>query len=389
MKKTLLLSVAASAMIMAGGDIAPATAAPATVSGWDFSGTAKVYYETTSAVDLFDQMSSDGNVGIQLRATNSDVFAGIGAGFELSGVGTLDLEKSVVGAPMQRGHWSMSDLTGAWISQAYLTYAVNNTSFKAGRQELPMGLSPFAYSENWNVWSNTFDGVLVVNSDLPDTTAVLAWVKRGNHNHVTSNMGSFNAYNGSDGVWMLTLQNKSIENVTLTGSYYNIDGNAIYWADAQIALGDYTVGLQGGQVDQDITGNPDDTTAFGAKVSTAINGFNLALAYSNTDNGGLFQVGGMTSALYTNTVANQLAGNNLEEDASKVVLTASTELFGGTVIAAYAAVDSDNTGNTDELDLVYTTNITDSFNLTAAYVNVSPDVMSDLDVIRVVGTYNF
>ncbi|HEO98145.1 MAG TPA: outer membrane porin, OprD family, partial [Epsilonproteobacteria bacterium] len=51
MKKALLLSVVASSMIMAGGDIAPVepaveTPAPA-VSGWEFSGTGVVYYQTS------------------------------------------------------------------------------------------------------------------------------------------------------------------------------------------------------------------------------------------------------------------------------------------------------------------------------------------------------
>ena len=48
MKKTLLLSVVASTMIMAGGDIAPVepVVAPVEVSPWEWSGTAKVYYQT-------------------------------------------------------------------------------------------------------------------------------------------------------------------------------------------------------------------------------------------------------------------------------------------------------------------------------------------------------
>ena len=52
MKKTLLLSVVASTMIMAGGSIAPVepvVEAPvvAEASGWDFSGQAVVYYQTS------------------------------------------------------------------------------------------------------------------------------------------------------------------------------------------------------------------------------------------------------------------------------------------------------------------------------------------------------
>ncbi|MBD3791300.1 MAG: hypothetical protein IE918_03980 [Campylobacterales bacterium] len=100
MKKALLLSVVASSMIMAGGDIAPVepvveTPAPA-ASGWEFSGTGVVYYQTNDLLegtvahlggatggDLFDQDTSAADAGIQLRAMNSDVVAGIGAGVEV------------------------------------------------------------------------------------------------------------------------------------------------------------------------------------------------------------------------------------------------------------------------------------------------------------------
>ncbi len=49
MKKTLLLSVVASTMIMAGGDIAPVepVVVAEEVSAWNFSGQAVAYYQTT------------------------------------------------------------------------------------------------------------------------------------------------------------------------------------------------------------------------------------------------------------------------------------------------------------------------------------------------------
>ena len=71
-------------------------------------------------------------------------------------------------------------LSSAWISQAYLTYGIGNTSIKVGRQELPKSLSPFAFSEGWNVFKNTFEAALVVNTDIPDTTLVGAYVNRAN-----------------------------------------------------------------------------------------------------------------------------------------------------------------------------------------------------------------
>lgn len=412
MKKTLLLSVAASAMIMAGGDIAPvepAVEAPAPVSGWDFSGTAKLYYQTVGVgtVDLFDQDGAAANAGIQLRATNSDVIAGIGAGFELSGLATLDLENDVVATPMQLPSGSLGDmeLTGGWISQAYLTYGIGNTAIKAGRQELPKSLSPLAYSEKWNVWANTYDAVVVVNSDLPDTTAVLAWVKRANTNEQVLFAGAnplvslgfspvMSDFGNLGGVWMLTLQNKSIENITLTGSYYmtsdllglSVDLDA-WWLDAQMAFGGINIGLQGGNVD--IQGLQ-DMTAYGAKVSTAFNGVNVAAAYSSTEDGIMLNVGGTTSALYTSTVGNQLLNSALEIDADKWVLSAGADALGGNISAAFAMTDSTVTADTTEFDLVYSTNVTDSVNLTAAYVYLDADAIGDnIDVIRLVATYNF
>ena len=175
MKKLLILSAAASAVLMAGGDIAPvepAVAAPVVEqsSGWDFSGQAVVYYQTDDVKNgvlsdgtsdsLFDQGTSRADFGLQLRAVNKDVFAGIGAGVEVSGLSTLNLENWMVSNTMQGTGYGpgVDDITdGGWISQMYLTYGVANTTFKLGRQELPKSLSPFAFSEGWNVFKNTFE----------------------------------------------------------------------------------------------------------------------------------------------------------------------------------------------------------------------------------------
>jgi len=413
MKKTLLLSVVASTMIMAGGDIAPVepvVEAPAVVSGWNFSGNAVVYYQTADAFgfDLFDQDVSAADVGLQLRATNDNVIAGIGAGIELSGLATLGLEHSIVSNVMQLP--SYDNLSGGWVSELYLTYGMGNTSFKLGRQELPKSLSPFAYTEDWNVLGNTFDAVLVVNTDLPNTTLVGAWVAKANLNAMPAVSGfslstalfgdggvmnQFHNLNEQDGVFMLTAQNTSIENLTLTGSWYfasnfsPVDDLNIVWGDAQYNAGSFTVGIQGGSIMVDPL---DDTTAFGAKVATTISDINVALAYSNVNDGttGMFQVGGTTSALYTNTVLNQFTGGLLEHDSDKFVVSADMAALGGTISAAFGYTDSAFTDTTTELDLAYSTNITDSLAVTAAYVYADIDAINDsANVIRVIGSYKF
>ncbi|MBD3777501.1 MAG: hypothetical protein IE920_10345, partial [Thiotrichales bacterium] len=414
-----------------GGDIAPVepvveTPAPA-ASGWEFSGTAKVYYQTHDfGGDLFEQETSAADFGLQLRATNADVVAGIGAGVEVSGLSTLNLENWMVSNVMQSvgnvyGIYDIDEATdGGWISQMYLTYGFGNTSIKAGRQELPKALSPFAFSEDWNVWKNTFDAVLIVNTDIQDTTLVGAYVGGANYNGFgvlgglsgyPLNITNFDNINSNSGAYMLTVQNKSIENLTLTGSWYYLPDDAypedinILWGDAQYDAGMFNVAIQGGAVMSDMFN--DDTTAFGAKVGGSVSGINLMAAYattSNDDHGGfaIQQLGGQTSALYTETVVDQIGqkwGGYTRSNMDKFVVGANADVLGGNLGAVYSYNEFTPWGYTthkvDEFDVVYSANVTDSINVTAAYVyanddsNTGNDNFDSNNIVRVIGTYNF
>ena len=404
----------ASTMIMAGGDIAPVESAPAPVaeSGWKFSGQAVGYYQALGLdianVDLFDQELASANAGLQLTATNDNLIGGIGFGVQLNGLGTLGLEEDVVAYPMQQGN----SLNSAYVSQLYLTYGIGNTSLKVGRQELPKALSPFAYSEDWNVFKNTFDAALVVNNDIPNTTVALAWVKRANYNDSAvmadnyngfsgiTGMNEFNSINDNDGALMLTVQNKSIDNVILTGSYYNIStntaGDYILWADAQINVGNFNIGLQGGKAEEGFN-------AYGAKVGTTISNVNVALAYSNIGGSGpLRQLGGTTSALYTDMAGDQLLGSydlrwaTSGQDAKKWMISANRDVFGGNLSVAYGMIDAEFADSYKEFNLAYSKNISDNVNLSAAYVHADADYLDGffandptIDVVRLIGRYNF
>jgi hypothetical protein len=352
MKKTLLLSVVASTMIMAGAPVEPVEAPVAAASAWDFSGQGVVYYQTvsdkaatpvqtaghTTDGDMFSQENSSATVGLQLNATNSDLFAGIGAGFQVSGLGTLGLDEDVVSAVMQTGAGSLN--SGAW-TKGYLTYGTGNTSIKIGRQELPKALSPFAYSEGWNVFKNTFGAALVVNTDVTDTTLVGAYVMNANYN-----LSDFNDIN-EDGVYMLTAQNKSFEDVTLTGTWYYApdmlvtDDINVLWADAKANVAGLNVALQGGTVlgADDVGG--EDTTAFGAKVGGSFGGFDASVAFSTVNDGSvsiqnLGQAPAAKSPLYTQMILNNLSespganpNGNIGSDNDTWVFRAGTEALGG------------------------------------------------------------
>jgi hypothetical protein len=438
MKKTLLLSVVASTMIMAGGDIdpvepvveAPAPAPMAETSGWDFSGQGVVYYQTIDAFggdNLFKQKPSAADAGFQLKAVNKDLIGGIGAGVTLNGLTTLGLQNWLVSNVMQTSHGA---ITGGWIGEMYGTYSLGDTFVKLGRQTLPAGLSPFAHSENWNVFENTYDAALVVNSSLPSTTLVGAWVYRNNtngynqfndaghakllgtamakHNFGKANpagtiggnyadMASFGKTNGSDGVYMFTAQNKSISDLTLTGTYYYANnflgtGDAlnILWGDAAYNAGAFNVAVQGGTV----TGVNaiKDTAAFGAKVGASFGGINAHVAYSQVNDGttGVFNVGGQQTPLYTQMIINEAA---IARDNSTWTIGANTALLGGTFGLGYGATATDKNddgfGDYKELDVYYVTDMLGG-NYLFGYVNMDSAAKANTNnVVRVVARYAF
>ncbi len=422
MKKALLLSVVASTMIMAGGDIAPVeapveVAAPvAEASGWEFGGQGVLYYQSrdNAATDLFESEVSRAAAGIQLRAMNKDIVGGFGAGVEISGISDLYLYDGVVGGLVQgAGNATASDdddtvNSSAAFTQAYLTYGIGNTSIKVGRQNLPKALSPFAFSEGWNVFKNSFEAALIVNTDISNTVLVGAYVWRANAH---ADLTDFTEILGSDkGVYMLTAANSSIENLALTGTWYyapevvaGTDDVNIVWADAKYSAEAFNIAVQGGSVLTDTAGL-EDTTAFGAKIGGNLGMFDASLAYSSVDDGSLAieNVGtGVKTPLYTQMILNQEA---IKHDSDTFVVRAGVKALGGKIGAAY---NYSEFGPADveynEFDLTYKTKVfNDSTTLFVGYVysdlsvevldlengslTVDPDARN---LVRVWGRYNF
>ncbi len=441
MKKTLLLSVVASTMIMAGGDIAPvepvveAPAPVAEASGWDFGGQLVAF---TMSVDKFGEESlfSKGTtyaaIGAQLRAVNKDLFAGIGAGVEVSAIEqSSDLTNIPAATPTNPNNFAFpffgggdAQVQSAALTQAYLTYGFGNTAIKIGRQTLPKSLSPFAFSEGWQMFKNTMEAALVVNTDIPNTTLVYAAVGRTN-----SSIGRLDNFEDMGTRWglsdtvrfdivhMLTAQNKSIDGLTLTGTYYYAPfahdtslGANIVWGDAKYKASGFSLALQGGLLTAD---GLEDTTAFGAKVGTSFAGINASVAYSSANgplrisNLATFQSVlpnvGIKSPLYTQMVLNNI-GVHQAQDADYIKIAASTKALGGTFGLAYGqTLDNRNVEdgttinaygeNPVEVDVTYKTKITENTTLFAAYVYVDRDDTANVEdsnnFLRFWARYNF
>ncbi len=427
-KKILLLSAVASTMIMAGD------------SAWDFSGQATAYTQTVDAhgtKDLFSKDTTYASTGFQLGGVNKNLFSGVGVGLEISAIGQAGEFTSIpTGLPGGNnfafpfiGGGDAQVESGA-ITQAYLTYGVSNTAFKIGRQRLSKSISPFAYSEGWQVFKNTMDTAKVTNTDIPNTKLIYAAI--GKANSSIGRLDNFDRVNQNGNVLhMLTAQNKSIDGLTLTGTYYNApnytgmnDAKAatndwtgdlnILWADAKYKTGDYSFALQGGQVGGVSGTGVKDTTAWGVKATAKLGMINGLVAYSSVNDGthritNLATVQnpapgvGIKSPLYTQMVLNNI-GNHQAANSDWLKVSANTKALGGKVIVAYGqAMDNNSpevgtTGsafgpNPYEFDLMYKTKVGKNTTLFAAYVLTDRDDTAGTEdsnnFLRFWARYNF
>jgi len=380
-------------------------------------GQGVLYYQTMDNggdADLFDKgTNSKANAGLQLNL-NADLGNDFGLGYQETFLGTLGLEKNLVGGTMQNaGHdQSGPSLNSHTMTKLYLTKKLANTTLKLGRQELPKSLSPLAFTEGWNVFKNTFDAAVAINSDIPDTTVVGAYVAKSNGHSDLSNFGDLHATAGGavgikDGAYMLTVANKSVKEVPVTLSYYTLNnvqsptgtseaGSAL-WGDVQVDVGSLAklpspvqVGLQGGQISPE--NHLDDTTAFGAKVAGKAGPVNLTLAYSTVDDGpvAVKNVGtGVKTPLYTQMILNQ---DHISTDADTFMLKAAAPAGPGKLIAQYGASTDNSDAGTDyqELDVIYKFKALGT-DMLAAYVMSDHDVdgQDPNNVLRFWTRYNF
>ncbi len=309
MKKGLLLSVVASTMIFAGGDIAPVEpAAPASADFWGQLGFAYQFQDFDApGFKLGDKANNNFSVTAVL-GVEKELAYGFGFGVELAGWSDFGLD--IAANPRV----TSADPTSAEISQAYLTYTFGNTAIKAGRQALPAAVSPWAWSDRTaGVLDNTFEGVVIANTDLTDTTLVAAWIANRVNNDNTLHIG-----NGKiNGLYMLTAVNKSLANTTLTVAGYYVpkffgpDAAWSVWGTAETSFDSVKAGLQLAYVDGDATGT-DATFAASAKVGSSWGDFDATLIAGYINDGSYtLNLGGTSAIWIDNEIAGNIAGDNM------------------------------------------------------------------------------
>lgn len=327
---------------------------------FDLSGEGVAYYQTDNdgSNDFFSKDSSKANLGLQLEV-EAEVDNGFKLGYQGTFLGTLGLDNSIVSNARQ--YAAANDLNGYATTKMYLWKRVGKTSLKLGRQELSQNISPLAFSEDWNVFKNTFDAFVIKNKDLEDTSIVAVYISKGNRHHDLSSFDDLssegNTVNG--GAYMLTVLNESVKDMPMMGSYYllkdvNDQENAsVFWFDIKSKHQPVKLELQTAYIDP--SNSLSETTLLGAKVSKKHNNLDFSLAYSAVSSGGLsFQTMGTQGdvAFYTQMVNNQ---DHIALDAQTVVVKGSSKLPVGNLTIQYGLTKDKSSVKNDfsELDVVY------------------------------------
>ncbi len=392
MKKTLLLSVAASAIAFAGGDIAPVqpvqpqpSVAPAAC---DFWGQIGARYEFRKWSDSANKWGKDDNTWKTTVVLGVEKELGYGFGIGAEVAATSDLGLDIANPKYGED---------AELSQLYLTYKYQNTAVKAGRQALPKSLSPWAWSDRTlGRLDTSFEGIVVVNTDIQDTTLVGAWIARA------GDKANFNPVNGvnNKGLFMLTAQYKGIANTTLTGSAYYVPkaspNEAMYsfWGTAETKVDNFDLGLQAVYAK---TKDSKETTGVAAYAGTTYEGLEAKLTLAYLKSGATSINLGGTSAFWGDSFAGAFGGDILEVNSKQKIaridlgykIEGYGKVYGG---VAYDKVSDSATDKILGARVGYKFNVNKiAAKVEYRYVKTTPTSGSDIkhQRVRIEGVYKF
>jgi len=240
MKKGLLLSVVASGVLFAGGNIAPVQpvqqVAPAACDFWGSIGARYEFVKDSTSANSWGKRNNTWRTAVVL-GVEKQLGYGFGFGAELGAYSHLGLTNIAATHPNY-----------AELSQLYLTYKAGNTAIKVGRQALPKSLSPWAWSDRTvGVLGRAYNGIVVVNTDLANTTLVGAWIAS-----VTDRTASIKISNTTKnkGLFALAAEYTGVANTTFDVSAYYVPKffgpNKAYsiWASAKTKVSNFDLGLQ-------------------------------------------------------------------------------------------------------------------------------------------------
>jgi len=190
--------------------------------------------------------------------------------------------------------------SGAVLSEAYIQYSIGNTTAKVGRQFIS---TPLANGSGSRMIKQAFEGAVLLNTDLPQTTLAAGVVTKyqgrtsssltGAQGVATSNDGDVADFTSLESLvdahaYTLLAINKSIPGTTLTAQWAGLDNYAdFYYLEAAYAgkAGEISYGLAANYELRSpdnftLLKTNEDGTMYGAKVDFGYGDLKTYVAYT-------------------------------------------------------------------------------------------------------------
>jgi len=411
---------------------------------------------SASAADSLETMFKDGKVSGEIRsmyiaqdsdtATDSDGFAvggklkfetakymglSFGAAFYTThGVNANNVNELTGAAGFAGTHSNLLDENGnsySLLGEAYAEYNNGNTMLKIGRQVLD---TPFAGPDDIRIVPDLYEAYLLTNTDLADTTLVLAHVTKmaGTIDSLAPTASQFNSMSNAagiagaeDGVTVAAAIYSGFADTTLQAWYYTLSGEVDAWYleashnwDCMLIDGmkmngalqyiDFSADTTANALDPYFAVSGVDYNVWGAKVEGAhTSGFGFDVAYNSTsDDLGAGAFSGVWGGYPEFAVADEFWHNDLNTRNSDVWRVGASYDFaksgvnGLTADVAYVAYDLDNSiaglSDIDVVDLILSYDVQSVANLSTSlvYEDRSSDANNaDSDILKLYVGYTF
>ncbi len=394
------------------------------------SGDANVYYNTSDASNgtLFDKDASAADVAVNLNLTTdllSNDLVSISAGAGYTVLTTLGLEQNLVSSVWGGAHSITGNTSSrgahvnnaSWFNEAWVAATSGKTTAKLGRMALD---TPLAFTETWTAEENTFEGAVVINQDIPDTTLVGGYIGNGNGTEnlagrpaqgpvaiaaVVNQDGKFDTY-GKSGAYAAGVINNSYAPLTAQAWYYDVVQVATaYWLQADLdasSLGvkGLTFGAQYSGVTAAPSGSKEDNV-YAVKLGYGMKDmFAASVAYSQTNDNGSIGYAGFNTATAAGTAQSKLYteawwnyGYVTRTDTTAYNVTVTSPVNGMFDLGLYYTyADQAKAKGPNDLK-EFTLTAGKSFgplDLTAAYINADYGKVKDSsNTVQVYATLNF
>ncbi|RXJ67666.1 hypothetical protein CRV08_09860 [Halarcobacter ebronensis] len=143
--------------------------------------------------------------------------------------------------------------SGAQLSEAYLSYSFLKTIANIGRIYFS---SPVMGASASRINKESFEGISIINSDIPDTIVTLGFMNKfqartdengkiGKFRKTFKSAASPWVFRLDNGAYTLALKNKSIENLTLVAAYLDaVDAFKTAYFQVDYKISNYTISSQ-------------------------------------------------------------------------------------------------------------------------------------------------